>query len=98
MRQPPRSTPFPSTTLCRSIGLDTTKVAQKFFGTAAPGSVAGDLPGDPFTDTTGHKEYVCNAPFGTATPACTSLTCPSAVARYRHQSAEARADRGFDRT
>ena len=57
-----------------TIGLDTTKVAQKFFGTAAPGSVAGNLPGDLFTDTTGHKEYVCNAPFGTATPACTSVT------------------------
>jgi hypothetical protein len=57
-----------------TIGLDTTKVAQKFFGTAAPGSVATNLPGDLFTDTTAHNEYVCNAPSGTAAPACTSVT------------------------
>ena len=56
-----------------TIGLDTTKVAQKFFGTAAPGSVATNLPGDLFTDTTAHNEYVCNAPSGTAAPACTSV-------------------------
>jgi len=57
-----------------TIALDTTKVAQKFFGTAAPGSVATNLPGDLFTDTTAHNEYVCNAPSGTAAPACTSVT------------------------
>jgi hypothetical protein len=57
-----------------TIGLDTTLVAQKFFGTAAPGSVSGNLPGDLFTDTTAHNEYVCNAPAGTAAPACTSVT------------------------
>ena len=57
-----------------TIGLDTTKVAQKFFGTAAPGSVATNLPGDLFTDTTAHNEYVCNAPSGTAAPACTAVT------------------------
>jgi hypothetical protein len=57
-----------------TIALDTTKVTQKFFGTAAPGSVAGNLPGDSFTDTANHKEYVCNAPAATATPACTSVT------------------------
>jgi hypothetical protein len=57
-----------------TIALDTTKVPQKFFGTSAPGSVSGNLPGDLFTDTTAHNEYVCNAPAGTATPACTSVT------------------------
>jgi hypothetical protein len=54
--------------------VNTAIIAQKFFGTAAPGSVATNLPGDLFTDTTGHKEYVCNAPAGTAAPACTSVT------------------------
>ena len=57
-----------------NISLDTTKVPQKFFGTAAPGSVATNLPGDLFTDTTAHNEYVCNAPAGTAAPACTSVS------------------------
>jgi hypothetical protein len=51
-----------------------TVVAQKFFGTAAPGSVATNLPGDFFTDTTNHNEYVCNAPSGTVAPACTSVS------------------------
>lgn len=52
---------------------DPTKRAQKFFGTAAPGSVTGNLPGDFFTDTTAHNSYVCNAPAGTAAPACTAV-------------------------
>jgi hypothetical protein len=45
-----------------------------FLGTAAPGSVTGNLPGDRFTDTTNHHDYVCNAPSGTVAPACTSVT------------------------
>jgi hypothetical protein len=49
-------------------------IPQKFFVTAAPGSIAGNLPGDFATDTTNHHEYVCNAPSGTAAPACTSVT------------------------
>jgi hypothetical protein len=53
--------------------LPTTAIAQKFFVTAAPGSIATNLPGDLATDTTNHHEYVCNAPSGTATPACTSV-------------------------
>ena len=57
-----------------TASVNTTLIAQKFFGTAAPGSVAGNLPGDLFTDTTNHHEYVCNAPSGTAAPACTSVT------------------------
>ena len=56
-----------------AISLDTTKVPRKFFGTAAPGSVATNLPGDFFTDTTAHNQYVCNAPSGTAAPACTAV-------------------------
>lgn len=48
--------------------------AQKFFGTAAPGSVAGNLPGDLFSDTTNHNDYWCNATAATAAPACTSVT------------------------
>jgi hypothetical protein len=56
-----------------TIGLDTTHVPQKFFGTAAPGSVTGNLPGDAYTDTTNHHQYVCNAPSGTAAPACTAV-------------------------
>jgi len=54
--------------------LPTTAVTQKFFGAAAPGSVATNLPGDLYTDTTNHHEYVCNAPVGTGAPACTSVT------------------------
>ena len=57
-----------------STQLPTALVAQKFFGTAAPGSVATNLPGDFFTNTTAHAEYVCNAPSGTSAPACTSVT------------------------
>ncbi len=53
--------------------VDGTVVAKKYFGTTTPGSVSGNLPGDFFTDTTGHKQYVCNAPSGTAAPACTSV-------------------------
>lgn len=48
--------------------------AQKFFGTAAPGSVVGNLPGDFFSDSTNHNDYWCNAVAGTAAPACTSVT------------------------
>jgi hypothetical protein len=51
-----------------------TGCVQKFLGTAAPGSVSGNLPGDLFTDTTNHNQYVCNAPSGTAAPACTSVS------------------------
>lgn len=47
--------------------------AQKFFGTAAPGSVAGNLPGDLFSDTTNHNEYWCNAVAATVQPACTTV-------------------------
>lgn len=49
-------------------------IAQKFFGTTAPGSIAGNYPGDFYTDTTNHNQYVCNAPAGTPPPACTSVT------------------------
>jgi hypothetical protein len=51
-----------------------TRIAQKFFGTAAPGSVTGNLPGDTFSDTTNYDDYWCNAVAGTAPPACTSVT------------------------
>jgi type II secretory pathway pseudopilin PulG len=54
--------------------LRTNSGAQKFFGTAPPTNVTGNLPGDLFTDTTNHNEYVCNAPSGTSAPACTSVT------------------------
>lgn len=57
-----------------TCAVDTTLIAQKFFGTAAPGSVASNLPGDTFSDTTNHNDYWCNAPSGTAAPACTSVT------------------------
>ncbi len=46
---------------------------QEFFGTAAPGSVSGNLPGALFSDTTNHNAYVCNAASGTAAPACTAV-------------------------
>jgi hypothetical protein len=49
-------------------------IAQQFFGTAAPGSVAGNLPGDRYSDTTNHHDYWCGAASGTAAPACTSVT------------------------
>lgn len=57
-----------------SVGADTTILSQKFFGTAPPGSVAGNLPGDTFSDTTNHLDYWCNAVAGTPAPACTSVT------------------------
>lgn len=47
---------------------------QLFFGTSAPGSVAGNLPGDLFSDTNNNKLYQCNAASGTAAPACTAPT------------------------
>jgi len=50
-----------------------TSYPQKFFGTAAPGSVTGNLPGDTFTDTTNGKYYICEATISTAPPACTSV-------------------------
>jgi len=50
------------------------KVPQTFFGTAAPGSVSGNLPGDVFNDTTNHVTYHCNAASGTPAPACTAVT------------------------
>ena len=56
-----------------AISLDKTLVAQKFFVTAPPTNITGNLPGDLATDTTNHKEYVCNAPAGTAPPACTAV-------------------------
>jgi hypothetical protein len=52
----------------------TARVTEKFFGTSAPGSVTGNKPGDSFTDTTNHNYYICNAPFGTPVPACTSVS------------------------
>ncbi len=36
--------------------------------------MATNLPGDLFTDTTHHNQYVCNAPSGTPAPACTSVS------------------------
>lgn len=57
-----------------TVGIDTTITPQKFFGTTAPGSVSGNLPGDTFSDTTNHNDYWCNATSGTAAPACTSVT------------------------
>jgi hypothetical protein len=56
-----------------TLDAKTTLIAQKFFGTTAPGSVAGNLPGDTFNDTTNNKTYTCNAPSGTSAPACTSV-------------------------
>lgn len=47
--------------------------SQKWFGTAAPGSVTGNLPGDLFFDTTNHNGYYCNATAATAAPACTTV-------------------------
>jgi hypothetical protein len=54
--------------------LTITAIAQKFFVTAPPGSIAGNLPGDTVSDSTNHNDYWCNAPSGTAAPACTSVT------------------------
>ena len=50
------------------------RVPQQFFGTAAPGSVSGNLPGDRFSDTTNHHDYKCGATSATAAPACTTVT------------------------
>jgi len=52
---------------------DTAVLGRKYFGTTAPGSVTGNLPGDLFSDTTNHFLYQCNAPSGTAAPACTMV-------------------------
>lgn len=66
--------PNPNACLGGHLTTGSVVVAQKFFGTAPPGSVTGNLPGDTFNDTTNHITYVCNAPSGTAAPACTSVT------------------------
>jgi len=55
-------------------GTATAYVSRTFFGTAPPGSVAGNLPGDLFSDTTGHHLYRCDATVGTNPPACSSVT------------------------
>lgn len=55
-------------------GIAPSIVVRKYFGTAAPGSVTGNLPGDLFSDTTHHNDYFCGATSGTAAPACTSVT------------------------
>ena len=70
---PPGTYTLPAATASTAGGVTLTVAAQKFFGTAAPGSVTGNLPGDFFTDTTAHNQYVCNAPSGTGAPACTSV-------------------------
>lgn len=58
----------------RTVAAHATAIPQKFFGTAAPASVAGTLPGDLSVETTNHLEYLCDAPSGTAAPARTSVT------------------------
>lgn len=64
--------------LCNFDGnSDLNPLPQVFFGTAAPGSVTGNLPGDIFSDTTNHNLYICNAPKGTTAPACTSVASGS---------------------
>lgn len=50
-----------------------TAIGQKFFGTSAPTSPSGNLPGDTFSDTTNFKVYGCTAPSGTSAPACTAV-------------------------
>ena len=53
--------------------LNTAKPAR-FVGSGAPGSVAGNLPGDIYSDTSGNNAYLCGATAGTSAPACTSVT------------------------
>lgn len=69
-----------TTGITQSAGITNTTTAgtqapapQKFFGTSAPGSIVGNLPGDTFFDTTGHVSYFCNAVPTTQAPACTSV-------------------------
>lgn len=61
-------------TATRTVAIDTSSVPRKFFGTTTPGSISGNLPGDLYTDTTGHNEYYCGAPAATAAPACTTVS------------------------
>jgi hypothetical protein len=56
-----------------AINNNFSNVPQKFLGTDAPTSVTGNLPGDFFTDSNHHNEYICNAPSGTPAPACTAV-------------------------
>lgn len=65
---------YPNGVDASGVAENCTKLPQQFFGTAAPGSVAGNLPGDLFSDTTNHNSYWCGATSGTAAPACTSVT------------------------
>lgn len=60
-----------------TLSVDGSIVPFTFFGTSAPGSVSGNLPGDLFSDTTDHNIYQCNAPSGTSAPACTSVSVGS---------------------
>jgi hypothetical protein len=65
--------PTGAASTCHQLAWLTPIYPQTFFGTAAPGSVSGNLPGDLFSDTTNHNLYQCNAASGTAAPACTSV-------------------------
>lgn len=49
-------------------------VGQKFFGAGAPATIAGNLPGDIYIDTTAHNNYYCGAVAGTVAPACTTVS------------------------
>lgn len=64
---------FPRGINASGVAQNCTKLSQVFFVTAAPGSIAGNLPGDFASDTTNHHFYGCNATSGTAAPACTSV-------------------------
>ena len=57
----------------KTINADNTILTQKFVGAGAPGSIAGNLAGDLYSDTTDHAIYQCNAAAGTPSPACTSV-------------------------
>lgn len=59
--------------ISNGIALDASLVPQMFFGTTAPGSVAGNLPGNWYTDTANHVLYECQKPAGTSPPACTAV-------------------------
>lgn len=72
VQAPLTGTPNPITTT-GTIAADTTILAQKFFGSGAPGSVANNLPGDTYTDSVSHTEYYCAKAAGTAAPACTAV-------------------------
>ncbi len=59
--------------ILNGVAVDTSLIPQMFFGISTPGSVAGNLPGNWYTDTAAKVLYECQKPSGTQAPACSGV-------------------------